>query len=101
MCISDNPVHTMKGIQSEFKVKDEKMEKPYIYLGAELSTIENKQGDKIWAMSYDKSCAAMVKNVRETLSNKGLRIPTKCDIPTKQGYRQEMECTGELKAHGL
>ena len=41
LCIIENPMHTMKGMQSKFKLKDYKMEKPDIYLGAELSTIEN------------------------------------------------------------
>ena len=39
--ISDKPVHTMKGMQSKFKLKDDKMEKPDVYLGAELSTMDN------------------------------------------------------------
>ena len=43
----------------------------------------------------------MVKNVEDTLAKKGLRIPTKCNIPTKHGYRSEMDCIGELKADGL
>ena len=54
LCISDNPMHTMKGIQSTFKLKDDKMEKPDVYIGAELSTMNNEQVDEFWAMSSDK-----------------------------------------------
>ena len=61
----------------------------------------NDQGDECWDMSSDKYCAAMVKNVEETLANKGLRLPMKCNLPTKHGYRTEMDCTGELKYDGL
>ena len=43
-CISDKPMHTMKVIQSKFKLKDDKMEKPDVYLGTELSTMDNEQG---------------------------------------------------------
>ena len=43
----------------------------------------------------------MVKNIKETLAKKGLRLPTKCNIPTKHSYRLEMDCTGELKSDGL
>ena len=43
----------------------------------------------------------MVQNVEETLAKKGLRLPTKCNLPTKPGYRPEIYCTGELKADGL
>ena len=67
MCISENPIHTMKGIQSKLKLKDEKMEKPDVYLSADLSTMDNEKGGEFWAMSSDKYCAAMIKNDEETL----------------------------------
>ena len=61
--ISKNPIHIMKGIQSKFKLKDFKMKKPYVYLSAELSTMDNEQGDELWSILFDKYCAAIVKNV--------------------------------------
>ena len=42
--ISKNPMHTMKGIQSKFKFKDDKMDKPGVYLGVDLSIMDNTQG---------------------------------------------------------
>ena len=94
-------MHTMKVIQSNFKLKDEKMEKPDVYLCAELFTMYNKQGSDFWAMSSDKYCAAMVNNIEEDIAKKGLRLPIKCNILTKHGYRPEMDCIGDLKADGL
>ena len=47
-------MHTMRGIQSKFKLKDDKLDTPYVYLGAELSTLDNDQGKKLLAMLYDK-----------------------------------------------
>ena len=44
LCVIDRPMHTMKVIQSKINLKDEKMEKPDVYLGAELSKIDNEQG---------------------------------------------------------
>ena len=41
-------------------MKDENIEKPDVYLGAYLSTMDIKQGDKCWAMSSDQYCASMV-----------------------------------------
>ena len=101
LCISHNPISTMKGIQSKFKLKDDKMEKPDTYLGADLSSMDNEHGFECWAMSSDKYCAAMIKNVEERLEKKGLRLPSKCVSPTTHGYRPEMDCTAELKADGL
>ena len=52
-------------------------------------------------MSSDRYCAAMVKNIEDGLSRKGLRLPSKCDLPIRHGYKPEMDCTAELKADGL
>ena len=54
LCISKDPMHTMKGIQSKFKLKDENMEKPDVYLCTELSTMDNKQGGECWSVFSDK-----------------------------------------------
>jgi hypothetical protein len=101
LSISDDPKRTLLGIQKKFKLKDDKMEPPSVYLGAGLSKMENVLGDECWAMSSDQYCAAMVKNVEETLGKKGLRLPSKCVSPLKHGYKPELDCTGELKAAGL
>ena len=63
--------------------------------------MDNENGDKLWAMSSGKYCAAMVNNVEYNLAKKDLMLPTKCNLPTKHGYRPEMDCTGDLKADGL
>ena len=36
LCISDQAMNTMKGIQETFKLKDDKIEEPDVYLGASL-----------------------------------------------------------------
>ena len=33
ICISDDPIRTMKGIQVKFKLKGDKIEEPDMYLG--------------------------------------------------------------------
>ena len=77
------------------------MEKPEVYLGAELSSMDNEQGIECWEMSSDKYCANMVKNIEDSLKKKGLGLPTKCNLPIRHGYKPEMDCTGKLKADGL
>ena len=77
LCINKNLMHTMKGIQSKFKLKDDNMEKPGVYLSADLSTMDNEKGDEFWAMLSDKYCADMVKNVEDNLAKKGLRLLAK------------------------
>jgi hypothetical protein len=101
LCISHKPDKVLQGIASKFKLKDDKMAEPDVYLGAEISKMDNEQGHECWAMSSDKYCAAMVKNVEDVLQKKGLRLPSKCTTPLQSGYKPELDCTGELKAEGL
>lgn len=101
LCVSHSPEKVLKGIASKFKLKDDKMEEPDIYLGASLSKMTNEEGRECWAISSDKYCAAMVKNVEDVLEKKGLRLPSKCVTPLRSGYKPELDCTGELKADGL
>ncbi len=99
LVISDNPTRIMKSIQSQFSLKDDKMEKPKNYLGADMSEMYNADGDSCWAMSSDKYCQALVKNVEADLEKKGIRLPSKCYIPMSSGYRPEMDCSCELKVY--
>ena len=52
LSMSDNPLRTMKQIQSKFKLKDDKIEEPTNYLGADLSKMVNEDGDECWDMSW-------------------------------------------------
>ena len=101
LCIHEDPSIALKQIQSNFKFKDDKMEEPDTYLGGDLSKIDNVEGKPCWSMSSDKYCAALVKNVEQTLKKKGLRLPSKCPGPLAHGYKPELDCSGELKADGL
>ena len=41
LCISDNPMATMEGIKKQFKLKDDKIEPPDMYLGTGLTKMHN------------------------------------------------------------
>ena len=43
-CISHKPEDTIKGIQADFKLKDDKLEEPTYYFGATVSKILNEDG---------------------------------------------------------
>ena len=53
LAISDNPHKLLSGVQLKFKLKDDKMEEPEMYLGADLSKMNNEDGDECWAMSSE------------------------------------------------
>ena len=100
LAISDNPKSTLMALTSTFKLKDDKIEPPDIYLGAQLGTM---QVDDIecWTMSAEKYVISAVKNVEEALAKKGLRLPTKCYTPLSTDYRPELEVSPELKSDGI
>jgi hypothetical protein len=101
LCISHKPNKVLKGIANKFMLKDDKMTEPDVYLGAEISKMDNEQGHVSWIMSSDKYCATMVKNVEDALQNKGLRLPSKCAMPLQSRYKPELDCTGELISDGI
>ena len=100
VCCSHDPMQTMRGIQSDFKLKDDKVEAPEIYLGANL---EEKvvDGQLCWTMSSTKYVKAAVANVEEALKQTGDKLPAKCPTPMTSGYRPEVDDTTELSANGL
>ena len=69
LCISDDPMKTMKGIQRTFKLKDEKIDEPKDYLGATLEKIILSDGSQCWSMSSAKYVKAAVKLSRRHWQN--------------------------------
>jgi Reverse transcriptase (RNA-dependent DNA polymerase) len=100
LSVSADPLATLQGLQSTFKLKDDKIEEPDMYLGAQLGKMQ-VDGHECWTMSAEKYVVASVKNVEEVLAKKGLRLPTKCYTPLATDYRPELETSAELKADGV
>ena len=44
----------MNGIQDIFKLKDDKIEEPKMYLDVDINRMTNIDGDEYWRMSFDK-----------------------------------------------
>ena len=101
LCISHDPMRTMKGVQSSFKLKDDKIEEPEDYQGAGLSKMITADGTECWSMSSEKYCRAAVVNVENKLSHEGKRLPSKCGTPLMSVYRPELDESPELKADGV
>jgi hypothetical protein len=91
----------MKSIQQKFKLKNDTMVDPDIYLGAELSKMTNEYGDTAWAMSSTEYCDAMIKNVESIFDKQGLRLPSRATTTLRHGYKPELDTTAELKADGV
>ena len=100
LSISDDPHATLLALTGTFKLKDDKIEPPDIYLGAQLS-IMRVDDIECWTMSAEKYVVSAVKNVEETLAKRGLRLPSKCYTPLSSDYRPELEVSSELKSDGI
>ena len=99
LCISHDPKATMTGLQTTFKLKDDKVEKPEMYLGAELCE-RVLNGIECWTMSSEKYVKAAVVAVEAHLDKSGQRLPTRCTTVMKADYRPELDVTAELNAAG-
>jgi hypothetical protein len=100
LCISAAARDTMLGIQRDFKLKDDKIAEPDVYLGATLDQME-VDGHMCWTMSPEKYVRAAVANVEENMAKSGRRLPGKCVTPFSCSYEPWMETSAELKADGV
>ena len=70
--ISHNP-EMLKCIRIHFKLKEDKIEEPSTYLGANMSKMINFEGTECWAISSNEYCASSVANVENLLADKGIQ----------------------------
>jgi hypothetical protein len=91
----------MKRIQEDFKLKDDKIAEPDVYLGATLSKMKLDSGKQCWTMSPEQYVKAAVTNVEEDLAKNGKRLPSKCVTLFSGNYAPWLEDTPELMADGV
>jgi hypothetical protein len=99
--MSHNPEKSMKRIQDNFKLKDDKMEPPDVCLGASVSKMNLASGKTCWTMLPKLHVKAAVANVKGDLAKNGRRLPSKCVTPFSSNYAPWLEDTAELKADGV
>ena len=100
LAISQDPMRTIEGIQSMFKLKDDKAEPPDIYLGATLEQVETQGGTKCWSMSSEQYVKAAVTNLEATLSKQDMRLPTSL-VPMSVSYHPSEDVSPELNVQGV
>jgi hypothetical protein len=101
LSISADPKKTMRRIQEDFKLKDDKIAEPDVYLGATIAKMSLDNGETCWTMSPEQYVKAAVTNVVEDLAKHGKRLPSKCVTPFSCNYAPWLEETPELKAGGV
>ena len=100
LAISHKDTQVLEDLQVVFKLKDNKIAPPEIYLGVQLEkmTVGTHDG---WALLSDKYIKAALDTVEKSLAHAGKRLPPKCKTPISSGYRPELDTTPELNAKGL
>jgi hypothetical protein len=101
LSISHDPMRTMKRIQEDFKLKNDKIAEPDMYLGATLKKMKLASGKTCWTMSPEEYVKSAVANVEDELKKSNQRLPTKCVTPFSCSYAPWLETTAELKANGV
>ena len=101
LCISHEPHATMnKGIQATFKLKDDKIEKPENYLGAQL-TQKIIHGTECWTISSEQYFKASIANVEAALESSDQRLLSRFPTPIQANYQPELDTTAELKLEAI
>jgi len=95
--ISHQPQKIMDGIKAVFKLKGDKVEKPTMYLGANLDEKVTKKGVKCWSMDSFKYVSEAVKNVEDRLAEHKAGLPTKANTPfSSSSYHPAHDISPEL-----
>ena len=100
LVISHDAEKVLKSVQDTFKFKDDKIDKPDVYLGARLDKM-SVNGFEGWTMSSEKYVKAAIENIEQMLAESNQRLPIKCRTPLSSGYRPELDTSPELKTEGL
>ena len=100
LAISHKAKDALKAVQAIFKLKDNRIEPPDMYLGATLSIMEDN-GVQGWCMTSDKYVKAAVENVELELLRVNQRLPSRCKTPMTVGYHPERDVSAELTSVGV
>ena len=100
LAISHKAKDMLKAVQAIFKLKDDRIEPPDMYLGAMLSIMED-DGIQGWCMTSDKYVKAAVENFEQELARVNQQLPSKCMTPMTVGYRPERDVSAELTSEGV
>ena len=86
LCISENSGSTINKLKKKFPIRNETVESPKKYLGADIKEWQLPDGRLCWSMSSEQYVKNAVKNVKEILKNEDRMLKTKASMPLPQRY---------------
>ena len=85
-------------MKKKFPIRDETVESPKRYLGANIKEWQLPGGRLCWSMSSEQYVKNAVRNLKEILKNEDrtLTLKTKASTPLPHGYHPEIDVSPEL-----
>ena len=101
MAASHQALELMKDLGRGIKYKNDKIEPPSSYLGAQLKRKNLPNGKHCWSISSDKYVNAAVQNVEESFQKRGKKISKKVKTPMTSDFVPELDTSPELEKEDL
>jgi hypothetical protein len=102
LVISMTPERTMSTLATFYRLKENSVAKPSVYLGAQIREhrLPDNPSKLMWSMSAEKYLKEALRNLDSLLSKEGKRLPTKIVTPLSNNYRPELDVSPLLdQAH--
>jgi hypothetical protein len=99
LCMSHDPMKTMEAISKLYRIKDNSIEPPKTYLGAQVVQykLPNDNSKIRWGMSSQHYISNAVKTVEDELKKTGRQLSNNVKTPIASGYRPELDLTPLLR----
>ena len=98
MVICKDPKLVLQHLDMYFKVKDNSIHPPNIYLGGKLRPVMLPSGKICWGHSASKYVQEAVHNLEDWLKEQNSKHPTRCDTPMSTSYQPELDTSEHLDA---
>ncbi len=93
LVISEHLEQTMKTLATFYRLKDNSVAKPSVYLGVQIKEhrLPDNPSQVMWSMSAEKYLKEALRNLDTILVREKKRLPTKVVTPLPHNYRPELD----------
>ena len=98
LVISHEPHKHMKSISNIYRMKEDSIMKPIMYLGAVVKEyrLPDNPAKTVWSMSAEKYIKEAIRTVESDLAKLDKRLPSNISTPLSSNYRPELDVSPTL-----
>ena len=98
LVISHEPHKHMKSISNIYRMKEDSIMKPTMYLGAVVKEyrLPDNPAKTVWSMSAEKYIKEAIRTVESDLAKLDKRLPSNISTPLSSNYRPELDVSPTL-----